>query len=610
MSIKLNLPDMSDLRPRITVVGVGGAGGNAVNNMIRSGLEGCEFIAANTDAQALAMSSAAVRIQIGVHITEGLGAGSKPDIGAAAAEEALDEIRNHLVGAHMLFITAGMGGGTGTGAAPVIARVAKEMGVLTVAVVTKPFEFEGQRRMRIASEGITELSKHVDTIIVIPNQNLFRIATEKTTFADAFQRADDVLKSGVACITDLMVKEGLINLDFADVRVVMENMGTALMGTGEAEGDKRALHAAEAAISNPLLDDVTMRGAKGLLISITGAADMTLYEVEQAASRIRKEVDPESNPDVNIIVGATFEADLVGKIRVAVVATGIQGSNPPFTGVAQRDEGGKKDQRLTDRLQAAGGQAKGGDARMAARDPRAEEARPAPAPTPVQRAPQVNAAAAPASSGQGGQHQQGPAQNGLPGVQPWHGSGNVTIEPKPRKPALQQVPPPRQPAAPPSPPERAGFEPQAPLKPIRPPRRPLTGDDFPELAQREAEFRRRDPHSGQKPSGRRGGFLDWMTGRSRSRSGGDNGDDSGDGGGPARASGPNTDRSTLAPPALTPASGGGSIHHIGNLRGGSARTEPEVPDALRADPRLDPRNGAVSGDEPFDIPNFFRRPLS
>ena len=335
MSIKLNLPDMSDLRPRITVIGVGGAGGNAVNNMIRSGLEGCEFVAANTDAQALAMSSAAARIQIGVHITEGLGAGSKPDIGAAAAEEALDEIRNHLVGAHMLFITAGMGGGTGTGAAPVIARIAKEMGVLTVAVVTKPFEFEGQRRMRIASEGIAELSKHVDTIIVIPNQNLFRIATEKTTFADAFQRADDVLKSGVACITDLMVKEGLINLDFADVRVVMENMGTALMGTGEAEGDKRALHAAEAAISNPLLDDVTMRGAKGLLISITGAADMTLYEVEQAASRIRKEVDPESNPDVNIIVGATFEADLVGKIRVSVVATGIQ-TGPTLRSLARR----------------------------------------------------------------------------------------------------------------------------------------------------------------------------------------------------------------------------------------------------------------------------------
>lgn len=588
MSIKLKLPDMSDLRPRITVIGVGGAGGNAVNNMIRSGLEGCEFIAANTDAQALAMSSAPVRIQIGVNITEGLGAGSKPDVGAAAAEEALDEIRSHLGGAHMLFITAGMGGGTGTGAAPVIARVAKEMGVLTVAVVTKPFEFEGQRRMRIANEGINELSKHVDTIIIIPNQNLFRIATEKTTFADAFQRADDVLKSGVACITDLMVKEGLINLDFADVRVVMENMGTALMGTGEAEGDKRALHAAEAAISNPLLDDVTMRGAKGLLISITGSADMTLYEVEQAASRIRKEVDPDSNPDINIIVGATFEVDLVGKIRVSVVATGIQaGHTAPFT--SQRDEGGKKDQKLGDRLAAAAPGKGGGEGRVAPgprADSRPEEIRAGAGSQPQQ-----------AGGAQGGQ------ANG-PAAPQWQGSGNVTIEPKPRKPAPGQVPPPRQPAPPAPPQDRGSFEPQAPLKPIRPPRRPLTGEDFPELAQREAELRHRNPQNGQKPAGRRGGFLDWMTGRSRSRSGGDPDEDPGEGNGPARASGGGSGRAVVAP-----AGRGGSLHPIGGLRG-AERSERRAPDALRAGSSPERRKGAVSGDEPFDIPNFFRRPLS
>src|SRR5262245_19048099 len=323
MSINLKLPALSELRPRITVIGVGGAGGNAVNNMIQYGLDGVEFIAANTDAQALSMSAAGCRVQMGINITEGLGARSRPEIGAAAAEEALDERRSHIEGAHMLFITAGMGGGTGTGAAPVIARAAKEAGILTVGVVTKPFEFEGQRRMRVASDGINNLAQYVDTLIVIPNQNLFRIANEKTTFADAFQRADDVLKSGVACITDLMVKEGLINLDFADVRVVMQNMGTALMGTGEAEGDQRALRAAEAAISNPLLDEVSMRGAKGLLISITGSFDMTLYEVEEAASRVRREVDPDSNPDINIIVGATFDHSIEGRIRVSVVATGI-----------------------------------------------------------------------------------------------------------------------------------------------------------------------------------------------------------------------------------------------------------------------------------------------
>ncbi|RME96091.1 MAG: cell division protein FtsZ, partial [Alphaproteobacteria bacterium] len=275
MSINLKIPDTKELKPRITVFGVGGAGGNAVNNMISSGLEGVEFVVANTDAQALAMSKAERRIQMGTAITEGLGAGSKPEIGAAAAEEAIEEIKSQLAGSHMAFITAGMGGGTGTGAAPVIAKTSFEEKILTVGVVTKPFHFEGQRRMETANDGIKELSKYVDTLIVIPNQNLFRVATEKTTFADAFALADQVLHSGVACITDLMVKEGLINLDFADVKAVMAGMGKAMMGTGEASGDKRAIEAAEAAISNPLLDDVSMKGASGLLISITGGDDLT-----------------------------------------------------------------------------------------------------------------------------------------------------------------------------------------------------------------------------------------------------------------------------------------------------------------------------------------------
>lgn len=319
MPINIKAPDITELKPRLMVFGCGGAGGNAVNNMISSGLQGVDFIVANTDAQALQASRASRVVQLGVAVTEGLGAGSQPEVGRAAAEESLDEIRDHLSGFHMAFITAGMGGGTGTGAAPVVARAAKEMGILTVGVVTKPFQFEGVRRMKTADAGITELQKHVDTLIVIPNQNLFRVANEKTTFADAFAMADQVLYSGVACITDLMVKEGLINLDFADVRSVMREMGKAMMGTGEASGDKRAMRAAEAAISNPLLDDVSMRGARGLLISITGGRDMTLYELDEAATRIREEVDQ----DANIIVGATYDDALEGIIRVSVVATGI-----------------------------------------------------------------------------------------------------------------------------------------------------------------------------------------------------------------------------------------------------------------------------------------------
>ncbi|MCR9123190.1 MAG: cell division protein FtsZ [Phyllobacteriaceae bacterium] len=320
MTINLQKPDITELKPRITVFGVGGGGGNAVNNMITGGLDGVEFVVANTDAQALSMNKAGRIIQLGMGVTEGLGAGSQPDVGRAAAEECIDEINDHLNSTHMCFVTAGMGGGTGTGAAPVVARAARERGILTVGVVTKPFHFEGQRRMRTADQGIEELQANVDTLIVIPNQNLFRIANDKTTFADAFGMADQVLYSGVACITDLMVKEGLINLDFADVRSVMRDMGKAMMGTGEASGEGRAMTAAEAAIANPLLDETSMKGAGGLLISITGGRDMTLFEVDEAATRIREEVDQ----DANIILGATFDESLEGLIRVSVVATGIE----------------------------------------------------------------------------------------------------------------------------------------------------------------------------------------------------------------------------------------------------------------------------------------------
>jgi cell division protein FtsZ len=331
MSIKLTVPNLHELKPRITVFGVGGAGGNAVNNMIESRLDGVEFVVANTDAQALLQNAATKRVQMGTALTQGLGAGSQPQIGAAAAEEALPEILDHLAGSHMAFITAGMGGGTGTGAAPIIARAAKEQGILTVGVVTKPFHFEGVRRMATADRGIDELARYVDTLIVIPNQNLFRVANEKTTFAAAFAMADQVLYSGVASITELMTKEGLINLDFADVRAIMSEMGKAMMGTGEASGERRAIEAAEAAISNPLLDDVSMRGARGLLISISGGPDLTLYEVDEAATRIREEVDPEAN----IILGATFDDTLEGTMRVSVVATGL---SPEALAMAENEE--------------------------------------------------------------------------------------------------------------------------------------------------------------------------------------------------------------------------------------------------------------------------------
>ncbi|MDX1737806.1 MAG: cell division protein FtsZ, partial [Alphaproteobacteria bacterium] len=324
MALKLTTPPpITELKPRIVVVGVGGAGGNAVNNMIQSNLEGVEFIVANTDAQALEHSMAERRVQLGTELTQGLGAGAQPHVGRAAAEEAIEELMSDLEGANMVFITAGMGGGTGTGAAPVIAEAARRSGILTVGVVTKPFQFEGSRRMRLAEDGIEELQGFVDTLIIIPNQNLFRVANEKTTFADAFNMADDVLYSGVRGVTDLMVMPGLINLDFSDIRTVMSEMGKAMMGTGEAEGENRAITAAEAAISNPLLEDVSMAGARGILINITGGSDMTLFEVDEAANRIRNEVDP----DANIIFGSTFDESLNGRMRVSVVATGIDANS-------------------------------------------------------------------------------------------------------------------------------------------------------------------------------------------------------------------------------------------------------------------------------------------
>jgi cell division protein FtsZ len=319
MAINLKIPETKELRPKITVLGVGGGGGNAVNNMIQAGLEGVDFVVANTDAQALAQSKASRRIQLGVSTTEGLGAGAQPDVGRAGAEESLDEIMEHLAGSHMVFIAAGMGGGTGTGAAPVIARAVREAGILTVGVVTKPFAMEGQRRMRVAEKGIQELQQFVHTLIVIPNQNLFRIAHERTTVPQAFAMADEVLHAGVRGVTDLIVMPGLINLDFADIKSVISEMGKAMMGTGEAEGEDRAMKAADLAISNPLLDDVTMKGAKGVLINITGGPDLMLFEVEKAADRIRAEVDP----DANIIFGNTILEEMEGRIRVSVVATGI-----------------------------------------------------------------------------------------------------------------------------------------------------------------------------------------------------------------------------------------------------------------------------------------------
>ncbi len=325
MTLNLSVPKQDELTPRITVFGVGGAGGNAVDNMIEKRLDGVEFVVANTDAQALSQNHSGKKVQLGVKVTQGLGAGARARVGAAAAEESIEQIVDHLAGAHMCFITAGMGGGTGTGAAPIIAQAARELGVLTVGVVTKPFQFEGAKRMRQAEEGVEALQKMVDTLIIIPNQNLFRLANEKTTFTEAFSMADDVLYQGVKGVTDLMVRPGLINLDFADVRAVMDEMGKAMMGTGEAEGEDRAIQAAEKAIANPLLDEISLKGARGVLINITGGNDLTLFELDEAANRIREEVDV----DANIIVGSTLDENIQGFMRVSVVATGIDASEVP-----------------------------------------------------------------------------------------------------------------------------------------------------------------------------------------------------------------------------------------------------------------------------------------
>ncbi|MEZ5930695.1 MAG: cell division protein FtsZ [Alphaproteobacteria bacterium] len=356
MTINLSMPVTHELRPRITVVGVGGAGTNAVNNMITSHLEGVEFVACNTDAQSLHQCLTERRIQLGNTITQGLGAGARPEIGRASAEEAIEELLDQLNGSHMVFITAGMGGGTGTGAAPVIARAVREQGILTVGVVTKPFHFEGTHRMRVAEGGLAELQQYVDTLLVIPNQNLFRLANERTTFADAFKLADNVLHMGVRGVTDLMVMPGLINLDFADIRTVMSEMGKAMMGTGEAEGERRAVDAAEAAISNPLLDEVSMKGARGVLINITGGTDMTLFEVDEAANRVREEVDPEAN----IIVGSTLDESMDGQMRVSVVATGIDAGDQPIYGQSQSVAEPQPTQAPTFRLRPQGQQPSGG----------------------------------------------------------------------------------------------------------------------------------------------------------------------------------------------------------------------------------------------------------
>jgi cell division protein FtsZ len=483
MTINLRIPDIRELKPRITVFGCGGAGGNAVNNMINSGLVGVEFVVANTDAQALTTSKAERIIQMGVQVTEGLGAGSQPEVGRAAAEEVIDEIRDHLSGAHMVFVTAGMGGGTGTGAAPVVAKVAREMGILTVGVVTKPFHFEGVRRMRVADAGLADLHKVVDTLLIIPNQNLFRVANEKTTFADAFAMADQVLYSGVACITDLMVKEGLINLDFADVRAVMREMGKAMMGTGEASGEKRALSAAEAAISNPLIDDASMKGAKGLLISITGGRDLTLYEVDEAATRIREEVDQ----DANIIVGATFDETLEGVIRVSVVATGIDQvacSRPAPAPEVRLAE-------ITHKLRAD-------QQRLAERVERSEPR------TPAYYAP----AAAAGGTGQTPEAVEAAAKAAVAAaLAPILASEEVTIRPMQPKPSLfpdtvAGQPPTAEPPAP------AAFIPPAAERAVRQAPRRMPGfDELPVPAQNELRVQRGDAPPPEHPEKRRMGLL-------------------------------------------------------------------------------------------------------
>jgi cell division protein FtsZ len=513
--------DFSDLKPRLTVIGVGGAGCNAINNMIATGLSGVDFIVANTDAQALATAATEHRLQLGVELTEGLGAGSRPEIGEAAAEEAVDDIRAQIKGSHMVFIAAGMGGGTGTGAASVIARVARELGILTVGVVTKPFLFEGARRMRIAEAGVAELRHVVDTLIVIPNQNLFRIASDKTTFAEAFVMADQVLYSGVACIVDLILKEGLINLDFADVRTVMSGMGTAMMGTGEATGERRATVAAEEAISNPLLDDVSLRGAKGLLLSITGGPGLTLYEVDEAASRVRQEVDP----DANIIVGATYDPSLGDRIRVSIVASGMSRAGeaeraPPapaedWARVAQHQRAPAVGNAAPARQPPARvddfGYDRHRDTRGGAYDlqQRLTEALQQPLPQPASY---------------------GAPRPGVPPAlpvdtsrraagEPWRGPGNVRIEDGPPQLQAASAPPPLPPHGYASENAQGGqFAPQPPMEVRRPARqRPEHVEYAPQpQSQRVQDQRYGDPAHGDAEPRRRIGLFERLTGRVRS----------------------------------------------------------------------------------------------
>jgi cell division protein FtsZ len=491
MSIKLQLPKLVDAKPRITVIGVGGAGCNAVNNMIAAGLQGVQFVVANTDAQSLDASSAEHRIQLGINLTEGLGAGAKPEIGQAAAEEAIEELRTHIAGAHMVFIAAGMGGGTGTGAAAVIARIARELGALTVGVVCKPFQFEGARRMRIADSGVETLRHLVDTLIVIPNQNLFRIANERTTFAEAFVLADQVLYSGVACIVELVLKEGLINLDFADVRTIMSGMGTAMMGTGEATGEQRAVLAAEEAIANPLLDDVTLRGAKGLLLSISGGRDMTLYEVDEAASRIRQEVDP----DANIIVGATFDEQLGDRLRVSIVASGMNSRMAEqYASQQSAFEAARQAQGYQPPVMEVSQQHRPAPQQYAGSPPIA----PAP-PGDLQRR-LAEALQAPAASNFSEPiHREAPRS----GRDTWVAPGNVTVEdglenfPPLAGNALLRTPP--LPSNTSAPAYDNRFEPQAPAEIQRPTRRVPGIDEFPSQSQREWNAHQM---SSPRPSGR------------------------------------------------------------------------------------------------------------
>jgi cell division protein FtsZ len=596
--INITPPDIHELKPRITVFGVGGAGGNAVNNMITAGLQGVDFVVANTDAQALTMSKAHRIIQMGTQVTQGLGAGSQPDVGAAAAQEVIDEIRDHISGVNMVFVTAGMGGGTGTGAAPVIAKIARDLGILTVGVVTKPFHFEGQRRMRTAEAGINELHKVVDTLLIIPNQNLFRVANEKTTFADAFAMADQVLYSGVACITDLMVKEGLINLDFADVRAVMREMGKAMMGTGEATGDKRALTAAEAAIANPLIDDSSMKGARGLLISITGGRDLTLFEVDEAATRIREEVDQ----DANIIVGATFDETLDGIIRVSVVATGIEQAlisrntgnlpapAPTVIAPSSNSPGDSRLAELTARLRAD-------NARLAERAQKFEGSHTVqPAPAAPQQRPSnmleratlaaIAAAVAPETS-------QAPAP-----LQP-AAYGDVTVRPIAQKPTL--FPDPEVATAPapePAPPEN--FIPQAAERaPVRAPRMPKF-EDLPMPAQneiRQARGEAEDDH----PQKSRMSLLQRLANVGLGRR-----DDESEPPIAARASGP----APAMPPLPDRKPQRTVAEQMANRSAVSEYAPRHAPQGLDIHGRPAPVAATPQGDDHLDIPAFLRRQVT